>query len=121
MWLSALNMTWTFCDVYWDLEFEPVKTSGGQVGAFGGVRYLAWRWVFVLDFDNWSMGAKPWNTSGGQPVVFGQYGNSKPRKSMQRLSVLVFGGGIPDKASQKRKRMLPRMLRMRSAETVPPV
>ena len=31
MWLSALNMTWMFCEVYWDLELELVKTSGGQL------------------------------------------------------------------------------------------
>ena len=61
-------MTWMFCEVYWDLELEPVKTSGGQLVAFGGVRYLA------------SMGAKAGNTSGGQPVVFGLYGNPKPRR-----------------------------------------
>ena len=36
MWLSALNMTWMFCEVYWDLELELVKTSGGQLVAFGG-------------------------------------------------------------------------------------
>ena len=23
-------MTWTHCEVYWDLDFEPSETSGGQ-------------------------------------------------------------------------------------------
>ena len=26
----ALSMTWTHCEVYWDLDFEPSETSGGQ-------------------------------------------------------------------------------------------
>ena len=80
MWLFALNMTWTFCEVYWHLDFEPSENQWRAANGIWGVRYLAWRLVFVLDFDNWSMGAKPWNTSGGQPVVFGLSGNPKPRK-----------------------------------------
>ena len=32
----ALNMTWTHCEVYWDLDFEPLKRSGGQPVALGG-------------------------------------------------------------------------------------
>ena len=31
----ALNMTWTHCEVYWDLDFEPSETSGGQPVALG--------------------------------------------------------------------------------------
>ena len=23
-------MTWTHCEVYWDLDFEPSETTGGQ-------------------------------------------------------------------------------------------
>ena len=80
MWLFALNMTWTHCEVYWDLDFEPSENQWRAANGIWGVRYLAWRLFFVLDFDNWSMGAKPWNTSGGQPVVFGLSGNPKPRK-----------------------------------------
>ena len=34
--MFALNMTWTHCEVYWDLDFDPVKTSGGQPMAFRG-------------------------------------------------------------------------------------
>ena len=26
----ALHMTWMHCEVYWDLDFEPFETSGGQ-------------------------------------------------------------------------------------------
>ena len=49
-------------------------SSGGQLVAFGGgVRYLA------------SMGAKPGNTSGGQPVVFGQ----KHMRSINLWSALL--------------------------------
>ena len=29
-------MTWTDCEVYWDLDFEPLKRSGGQPVALGG-------------------------------------------------------------------------------------
>ena len=60
--------------------FEPSENQCRAANGIWGVRYLAWRLVFVLDFDNWSMGAKPWTTSGGQPVVFGLSGNPKPRK-----------------------------------------
>ena len=45
MWLSALNMTWMFCEVYWDLELELVKTSGGQLVAFGGGFGIWLPWV----------------------------------------------------------------------------
>ena len=31
----ALSMTWTHCEVYWDLDFEPSETSGGQPVALG--------------------------------------------------------------------------------------
>ena len=36
----ALSMTWTHCEVYWDLDFEPSETSGGQPVALG-LRCLA--------------------------------------------------------------------------------
>ena len=26
----ALSMTWTHCEVCWNLDFEPSETSGGQ-------------------------------------------------------------------------------------------
>ena len=84
MWLFALNMTWSLCEVYWDLDFEPSENQWRAANGIWGVRYLAWRLVFVLDFDNWSMGAKPWTTSGGQPVVFGLSGNPKPRKVINK-------------------------------------
>ena len=29
-------MIWTHCEVYWALDFEPLKTSGGQPVALGG-------------------------------------------------------------------------------------
>ena len=34
-------MTWTHCEVYWDLDFEPSETSGGQPVALRGIRCLA--------------------------------------------------------------------------------
>ena len=36
MWLFASDMTCTHCEVYWDLDLNPLKTSGGQPMAFGG-------------------------------------------------------------------------------------
>ena len=43
----ALNMTWTHCEVYWDLDLNPLKTSGGQpvdwgASVFGLEVFLAW-------------------------------------------------------------------------------
>ena len=29
-------MIWTHCEVYWDLDLNPLKTSGGQLVALGG-------------------------------------------------------------------------------------
>ena len=52
MWLFALNMTWTHCEVYWDLDFEPFENQWRAANGIWGVRYLAWRLFFVLDFDN---------------------------------------------------------------------
>ena len=52
MWLFALNMTWSLCDVYWDLDFEPSENQWRAANGIWGVRYLAWRLVFVLDFDS---------------------------------------------------------------------
>ena len=52
MWLFALNMTWLLCEVYWDLDFEPSENQWRAANGIWGVRYLAWRLVFVLDFDN---------------------------------------------------------------------
>ena len=43
----ALSMTWTHCEVYWDLDFEPSETSGGQPVAFGGFGV----WPPFLGFD----------------------------------------------------------------------
>ena len=34
-------MTWTHCEVYWDLDFEPSETSGGHPVALEGIRCLA--------------------------------------------------------------------------------
>ena len=59
MWLFALNMTWTHCEVYWGLDFEPGESQWRAADGIWGFRYLAWRLFFVLDFDSWSMGAKP--------------------------------------------------------------
>ena len=45
----ALNMTWTHCEVYWDLDyFEPFENEWGEpvaLGGFGvwlGCYFLAW-------------------------------------------------------------------------------
>ena len=81
MWFFALNMTWTHCEVFWDLDSEPSENQRRAASGIRGVRYLVWRLVFVLDFDNWSMGAKPWNTIGGQPVVFGLSGKTQTTQS----------------------------------------
>ena len=62
----ALNMTWTYCEVYWDLDFEPSENQWRAASGIGGVRYLAWRLFFVLGFDNSSMGAKPWKSRKAQ-------------------------------------------------------
>ena len=43
----ALNMTWTHCEVYWDLDFEPLKRSGGQPVALGGA-FGVWIGTFFL-------------------------------------------------------------------------
>ena len=41
----ALNMTWTQCEVFWDLDFEPSETSGGQpVASIFGIRLI----IFVF-------------------------------------------------------------------------
>ena len=73
-------MTCAHCELYWDLDFEPSENQWRAANGIWGVRYLAWRLFWVLDFDNWSIGAKPWNASGGQPVVFGLSGNPAPPK-----------------------------------------
>ena len=50
----ALNMTWTHCEVYWDLDFEPLKRSGGQpVALGGGVRCLAWNFFLYSTTCDW--------------------------------------------------------------------
>ena len=79
MWSFALDMTWTHCEVSWDVEFELFENQWRAANGIWGVRYVAWRLSLVLDFDNWSMGAKPCNASGDQPVVFGLSGNPKPQ------------------------------------------
>ena len=81
------------------------EASENQWMAFG-VRYLAWRLWFVLDFDTWSTGAKPWNiwrkTSGGQPVVFGLSGTPKlpkvinlPQFKQACLGSVMVNGSTP--------------------------
>ena len=96
MWLLALNMTWSLCEVYWDLDFEPSENQWRAANGIWGVRYLAWRLVFVLDFDNWSMGAKPWNTSSGQPVVPQTAQSHKPAQFKQTClgSLMVNGSTL---------------------------
>ena len=49
MWLFALNMTWSLCEVYWCLDFEPSENQWRAANGIWGVRYLAWRLVLVLD------------------------------------------------------------------------
>ena len=73
-------MTWTHCEVLRDLDLEPFENQWLKADGIWGVRYLAWRLFVVQDFGHWSMGAKPWNTSGGQPVVFGLSRTPKPPK-----------------------------------------
>ena len=87
MCLFALNMTWTHCEVLRDLDLEPSGNQWRPADGIWGVRYWAWRLFFFLDFDPWSMGAKPWNTSGGlpnpqttqshKPVVQANYGRRR--------------------------------------------
>ena len=42
----AWNMTWTHCEVYWELDFELSETSGGQPVALGG--FGVWPPVLVF-------------------------------------------------------------------------
>ena len=70
MWLFALNMTFTHCEVYWGLDVEPSENQWRAANGIWGVRHLTWRLSLVLDLDNWSMRAKTRNTSDGQPVVW---------------------------------------------------
>ena len=34
-------MTWTHCEVYWDLDFEPVENEWQAASGIGGLRCLA--------------------------------------------------------------------------------
>ena len=43
----AWNMTWTHCESYWDLDFEPSESSGGQPVALEGFGV----WPPVLGWD----------------------------------------------------------------------
>ena len=47
----ALSMTWTHCEVYWDLDFEPSKTSGGQPVALGASVFGLHFWDSIDHFD----------------------------------------------------------------------
>ena len=47
----ALNMTWTHCEVYWDLDFEPFENEWRAASGIGGLRCLAWRLFFGVGFD----------------------------------------------------------------------
>ena len=42
MWLFALDMTCTHCEVYWDLDFEPSENQWRTANGIWGVRCLAW-------------------------------------------------------------------------------
>ena len=44
---SALNMIWTYCEVYWALDLNPLKTSAGQPVASGG--FAVWLGGYFLD------------------------------------------------------------------------
>ena len=43
----AWNMTWTHCESYWDLDFQPFESSGGQPVALEGFGV----WLPVLGWD----------------------------------------------------------------------
>ena len=44
-------MTWTHCEVYWDLDFEPCETSGGQpVALVASVFVFDGLFLFFLTF-----------------------------------------------------------------------
>ena len=47
----ALNMTWTHCEVYWDLDFEPFENEWRAASGIRGLRCLVWRLFFGLGFD----------------------------------------------------------------------
>ena len=49
----ALNMTWTHCEVYWDLDFEPSETSGGQPVALGSSVFGLHFWDSIDHFCFW--------------------------------------------------------------------
>ena len=48
----ALNMTWTHCEVSWDLNFEPSETSGGQPVALGSSVFGLYFWDSIDPLDD---------------------------------------------------------------------
>ena len=74
MCLFACSMNWTHCEIFGILILNPLKKPGA------GRQWHCWGCVFVLDFDSWSMGAQPWHTIGGQPLLLGLSRTPKPPK-----------------------------------------
>ena len=44
-------MTWTRCEVSWDLDFEPFEKEWRAASGIGGCRCLAWTLFFGIGFD----------------------------------------------------------------------
>ena len=40
-------MTWTHCEVYWDLDFEPFENEWRAASGIGGLRCYFLAWVLI--------------------------------------------------------------------------
>ena len=82
----AWNMTWTHCESYWDLDFQPSESSGGQPvaleGSVFGVQFwdgtlltqefssAVLGWYFISGFFTCSFGMAPSELNTFHPQVF---------------------------------------------------
>ena len=46
----ALNMTWTHCEVYWDLDFEPFENEWRAASGIGGASVFGLEVIFWPGF-----------------------------------------------------------------------
>ena len=46
----ALNMTWTHCEVYWDLDFEAFENEWRAASGIGGLRWPGF-WLIQFFFS----------------------------------------------------------------------
>ena len=82
----AWNMTWTHCEVYWDLDFEPSETVAGSQWHWGGSVFglqfwdgtlltqefasAVLGWYFISGFFTCSFGMAPSELNIFHPQVF---------------------------------------------------